>query len=267
MIIDLLNNYPTKEQDRIIEVSKRWQMHRYHRGTSFDLYKEYPDAPYWGEGECEYGDCVICTNECHIEKDGQLVFLNCFDEDEERCEEYSDKQFYEWFDKIINEEEKKWIEDINIPFDKQLDVMDESTEWSTENIDIDFRLLNWLNENNITYCIIKGLLNYTDKIYVKTNKKWFDLGAEYRLRFGYPTQHDISYAISSLGWHEVILTSLTKVHDNDILSETSKWIMKNKVGIVLISDQFNRNSKVIFEDEIDIMATKLRWMENDFDKI
>ena len=102
MLIDLLNNYPIEDHSCIIETSKRWYLNEYRQSTIFDMHKEYRDAPYWGEGDCEYGKCEECR------------YFN----DEYECDEYEDKEYNEWFDNIITDAEKEWIEEINESLEK-----------------------------------------------------------------------------------------------------------------------------------------------------
>ncbi len=218
MIIDLLNNYPINEQDKILDAAKRWyaQQH-HHRGSKIDLYDVFPDAPYIGE-------------------DG----------------------FDEWFEKILSSEKKEWIENINEKFTKQKKLFDDDKKWCRlfYNEDISLKLLMWLDKNNITYCIIKGLLDFADHLYIKT----LQLPVEYYVLFTTnPRRSQLEYAIDNYGWVKYNVgtlindTSAFKVH------EAMDWIRDNSLGIIHFISPMNDN--LYFELEEDAAAIKLRWAE------
>ena len=105
MIIDLLDKYPIVEQERLLEITERWFMSNYHRhpDNNRDIYREYRDTPYWGNGPCENGKCTRDV-----------------DEDDECCEGYEDKIYNEWFYNLITEEERDQMMDIESQIIKQI---------------------------------------------------------------------------------------------------------------------------------------------------
>jgi len=261
LLIDPLTKYSNDEQDKIIEVAKRHHAHTYHRGTNFDLYKEY-DAPYWGDGECEHGSCKHCKYNTIDEIRSKMVYENHYDDNEERCYEYSDGAFYEWFNSIITNDEKIWIENIDKPFEKAIVFYDNEEYWEKIYDDyVDLTLLKWLNDKNITYHIIKGLLDFSVNLYYKKESIWDDHIREYRLRFGDATTIDYMYAISHLGWYRISIYDMA-INDDDI-NDAIEWIDENHTGIVLKYsnvDGYSSND-YLFENDEDIMGLKLRWME------
>lgn len=221
MIIDLLNNYSIEKQDRILDTAKRWYAQQYHHtGSKIDLYDEFPDAPYWGE--------------------------------------YSEDDFYKWFDRLISFEECNWIEDIDKQFKKQKELFDNDKKWNMllYNEDIFLKLLVWLDKNNITYCIIKGLLDYTDYLYIKTPQ----LPVEYYVLFTPdPRYAHLEYAVDNCGWVMYNVATLINNYHMVKVEEAISWIMNNSLGVV--HRGYSNDLNLFFELEEDAAATKLRWAE------
>lgn len=221
MIIDLLNNYSVDEQNKILDATNRWYAQQYHHHSSkIDLYDIFPDAPYWGE--------------------------------------YSAEDFYKWFDRLISFDERNWIEDINENFKKQIELFEKDKKWSRlfyqENISL--RLLKWLDKNNITYCIIKGLLDFTDHLYIKT----LQLPVEYYVLFtSNPRRAHLDYAVDNYGWVKYNVATLINDTSPFKVQEAMDWIRDNSLGIIHFISPMNDN--LYFELEEDAAAIKLRWAE------
>lgn len=239
MIIDFLDKYPIEEQDKILDMAERWYIHEYRRsGTGIDLYGVFNDLPYWGEGKCE------CEGTCPYNYD-----------DETECDHYDDSNYNEWFAGIITKDEKEQIDNIEQQIVRQMELFKEDDDWNPLHINISYRLMKWLNERDITYCIIRGLASHHDYIFLKN----FYPDAQYRLLFGQPTTYDMKYAVDTMGWVSYGIRELTATKSSKTKEAAIKWIKENSVGLVHLWN--DGGDTMVFEDEIDAMAIKLRWTE------
>ena len=240
MIIDFFNNYSPEEQDRLIEILERYYVYEYHHSVDGVLYEKYSDAPYWGVGKCEKGKCESCKY-----GDPDEPYYGASD-----CDEYDDAEYNKWFDNIITSNELEEINNLKFQHSRQIMLFDEDDEWWSLPSDITIELLTWFNKKNITYCLIKGLTTQSDVLYVKR----FIPNPEYRLRFGEPSVHDMKYAVDELGWKCYNTIDLTNIRNH---GQVREWVMENKTGIIHKWD----SGALLFENEIDAMAAKLRWLE------
>ena len=198
MIIDILDKYPTEEQDKIIDMAERWYVYEYRQsGTAIDLYGVFNDAPYWGDGKCEKGTCKDCKYDT---REG----------DDESCDNYIDENYNKWFDGIISEEEIEQIKELRDQDTQQKLLFVEDDEWKSLHIDITYDLMKWLNKNDVTYCIIRGIVAIHDEIYVKG----FYQNSEYKLRFGSPSVYDMKFAVDEMGWKCYDIYTLTNISAN-----------------------------------------------------
>lgn len=249
MIINLLDKYSTEEQDKIIEMAERHYVYEYRRsGTAIDLYAVFNDAPYWGEGECANGKCAECKHNINKNSDGS-------------CDEYTDEAYNDWFDGIIEDHEIELINGLHEQNKRQVALFQEDEEWKLLYTPITFRLMKWLNEKDITYCIIRGLIEGRDDIFVKSS--YIDLDSEYRLLFSRPSVHDLRYAIDKLGWPSYSIRDLATIKSTKQKKIIVDWIKENNVGIVHQWNEDYDADTLVFENEIDAMAIKLRWAEYD----
>ena len=240
MIIDFLNNFNGEEQKRIIEMAERWHAYRHRRNSSlFDLYKKFPDAPYYNYSR---GVCADpkCTNTDHSE-----------------CEHYVDIAYEIWFDDLILDDEKEELKEMEQLVKKQRQSLKNDSEWDELYANITLDLLKWLNEKEITYCLLRNIPGEKDYLFVKN----FHDFVEYRLKFDTPSLYDVQYAIDSWGWKKYSIYELTKISNIKQKKVIKSWIYENKSGIIHILD----NDTLLMENEIDAMALKLRW--NEFENV
>lgn len=256
MIIDLLNNYPIEDHSCIIETAQRWYLNEYRQSTKFDMHKEYSDAPYWGDGECEHGVCKSCTHVCNISNEtNEPIYVNHYDSDE-CCEEYEDKEYNKWFENIITDAEKEWIEEINGAFKRQVKLFEEDEEWiRLVRDEITIQLLVWLEERNITYCIVKVLADFEDQLFLKISA----LPDEYYALFTHtPKKYHLDYCVENHGWVWYKLGDLINKKESTDIDKIFEWMSENTVGCFqYLSHSYDG---VYFECEEDVMAVKLRWM-------
>ena len=238
MIVDFLYHFDINDQKRIIEMSDRWHAYKYRRNTTaFDLYEKFPNAPYYSyrSGICFEPDC---REENHYD-----------------CKDYVDPAYESWFDKLLIEEEIEELEDFEKLVQRQRKALQDDSQWDELHSNITLKLLNWLNEKEVTYCLIRNIPGQRDYLFAKN----FLFYTEYRLLFSGEnlSTYEIDYAITKLSWKQYYLSDLTGISDMKQKRIIEDWMYENKVGIIrkLNSDSF------LFENDIDAMAVKLRWNE------
>ncbi len=257
MLIDLLNNYPIEDHSYIIDTAKRWYMSEFHNGHNFDMYKEYPDAPYWGDGKCKHGECKSCTYICNISNEtNEPIIVDHFDVVVgEYCEEYYDVAYNEWFDNIITGGEKEHIEEINGAFKRQIKLFEDDEEWMKLTHVVTIQLLLWLEKRNITYCIIKGLTDFDDHLFIKISAP----PDEYYALFTHtPKKYHLDYCVENHGWVCYNIGDLTNIRTIEGIDEIFKWMEENTIGCFQYLNK--SGDTVYFECEEDAVAIKLRWM-------
>lgn len=222
------------------------------------MHKEYSDAPYWGDGECEHGVCKSCTHICNISNEtNEPIFVDHYDVIVgDHCEEYRDVAYNEWFENIITDAEKEWIEEINGAFKRQVKLFEEDEEWIRLFLDeITIQLLVWLEERNITYCIVKGLADFEDHLFLKITA----LPDEYYALFTHtPKKHQLDYCVENHGWVCYNIGNLANIKSPEDIDEIFTWMAENTVGVYQYLDK--SYDVVYFEYVEDVMAVKLRWI-------
>lgn len=238
MLIDFYNAYTNPEEMR--DLALRNYTRFYHRYGQVDIYKHFPNAPYWGDGpdieEDEIEGCII------------------------------DHSYLDWFDKLAMEYEEFIYEEM---YERQKTILfqfQDHRSWCDINLrdGLTVEFLQYLNDRNITYVRYFGIHDWENEFFIKMERPSSDM----LLRFGYPGPMDFTYAVTKLGWTEVNLIDLLdrNVNLDNELDEIKKWIFDNCDAGIIISSQ-HRKYVLYYESEIDVMATKLRWMKYDYETV
>ena len=67
----------------------------------------------------------------------------------------------------------------------------------------------------------------------------------------------MEYAVKTMGWQYYNIRRLTNITNRDKLERIKEWIKQNNIGIIHERDV----NTLLFEEETDAMAVKLKWME------